>query len=722
MHPYVMLLAVVFPSESLGDMSDPYTDATEARVFRTITGAAVSFRDPESLKLECLRLLPEGDALPHVTVELSEPWQHGSPHREGEFVASWTLVLGTSFLHGVPIAGANTLFVFTTDDRLVALEHAVLPPDTLKIDPGLPAVTADQAVQIVKNQLLVNDGADYTIQAKPLSWLPELKRYVHTVTYLPAWRADKPVWRPEYWVPQWAMVDGQSGETLRRGDIPLFAPNVSGAVSGNVMPHRGPAVRRAYGPDNQEMFLSLPYIPLKLVVAGGNDLGPILTSQDGGFTFILPTDGNWGLSTFWEGNDEFKRFVVVGTELIEGSAVGVGSHTVALTLNPEPLAPRAWENAVGNLTGWLYLFSGKRFSEELRDRNFRWPRGLSEFTRGFPGWWEIEYIPLPADDDTIPVLGVYQDAFPPVRKLGISEANNIFAHSSIPATWHELGHALASAFTGQINEGGAWSHNAIVEEGIADFWSVLLQQRADLAGELTGEVGLGMERGFPTSFHRHVGRGLVCPHDADPATPCVPEGEHDLFPGFGGIHAASLPFSGFWHDILSGFLNRYGEDAGLMRTADTFIRWLDWHRGRHLPAFGRYSVFEVLAINDSEGFGGNDIPFDGTPDSDIIIQAAAARNFWLHDFVRGNVNEDERLDLSDAMATLAYLFLGKGEPDCLDAADSNDSGNIDLSDAVTTLSHLFLGGDSLPPPDTCGKIDPTPNDRLTCVLFPYCNR
>jgi len=64
------------------------------------------------------------------------------------------------------------------------------------------------------------------------------------------------------------------------------------------------------------------------------------------------------------------------------------------------------------------------------------------------------------------------------------------------------------------------------------------------------------------------------------------------------------------------------------------------------------------------------------------------------------------LDISDAVFTLALLFLGGPGPACPDAADSNDSGDIDISDAVYTLAYLFVGGPAPPPP---GPIEPGPD-------------
>ncbi len=89
-------------------------------------------------------------------------------------------------------------------------------------------------------------------------------------------------------------------------------------------------------------------------------------------------------------------------------------------------------------------------------------------------------------------------------------------------------------------------------------------------------------------------------------------------------------------------------------------------------------------------------------------------------FERGDSNRDAKLDLSDPIFTLGYLFLGSGEPGCLDAADADDSGKVDLSDAVFTVGYLFLGGSPLPAPipGSCG-LDPT-DDALGCLAFPPC--
>ncbi|MEM7232587.1 MAG: hypothetical protein AAF517_10455, partial [Planctomycetota bacterium] len=89
-------------------------------------------------------------------------------------------------------------------------------------------------------------------------------------------------------------------------------------------------------------------------------------------------------------------------------------------------------------------------------------------------------------------------------------------------------------------------------------------------------------------------------------------------------------------------------------------------------------------------------------------------------FLRGDCNADGQIDISDAVVTLGSLFLGEGEPDCLDACDSNDDGDLDVSDAIRTLGVLFLGQGVIPLPGTeeCG-VDPT-DDAIGCRTAPRC--
>ncbi|HAK95208.1 MAG TPA: hypothetical protein DCM87_09450 [Planctomycetes bacterium] len=81
-------------------------------------------------------------------------------------------------------------------------------------------------------------------------------------------------------------------------------------------------------------------------------------------------------------------------------------------------------------------------------------------------------------------------------------------------------------------------------------------------------------------------------------------------------------------------------------------------------------------------------------------------------FLRGDVNEDRAVNVSDATRVLRYIFEGRAVP-CEDAADVDDDGKVGIEDAVRLLAYLFTGGAPPPPPFPARGEDPTP-DGLGC--------
>lgn len=65
---------------------------------------------------------------------------------------------------------------------------------------------------------------------------------------------------------------------------------------------------------------------------------------------------------------------------------------------------------------------------------------------------------------------------------------------------------------------------------------------------------------------------------------------------------------------------------------------------------------------------------------------------------RGFCNDDEQLDISDAITVLAHLFGGEPEPTCPAACDCNHDAMLDIADGIYLLSHLFAGGPAPSPP------------------------
>ena len=94
-------------------------------------------------------------------------------------------------------------------------------------------------------------------------------------------------------------------------------------------------------------------------------------------------------------------------------------------------------------------------------------------------------------------------------------------------------------------------------------------------------------------------------------------------------------------------------------------------------------------------------------------------------FLRGDATASDGVNMTDAILTLTYLFLGEVEIPCLDAADSKDDGTVDLMDAILTLKYRFLGCVEIPAPgpDECG-VDRTsdlpydPQGDIGCESYP----
>jgi hypothetical protein len=93
----------------------------------------------------------------------------------------------------------------------------------------------------------------------------------------------------------------------------------------------------------------------------------------------------------------------------------------------------------------------------------------------------------------------------------------------------------------------------------------------------------------------------------------------------------------------------------------------------------------------------------GAPtNAEFAIYAACA--LWL----RCDTFGDGAVDISDAIGTLNFIFLGGPPSRCPDAGDCNGDGLVDVSDPIFDLAFLFLGGRAPPAPFPL------------CEPFPYC--
>jgi len=83
-------------------------------------------------------------------------------------------------------------------------------------------------------------------------------------------------------------------------------------------------------------------------------------------------------------------------------------------------------------------------------------------------------------------------------------------------------------------------------------------------------------------------------------------------------------------------------------------------------------------------------------------------------FLRGDVDGNRSIDITDAVRLLNYLFLGGVQPQCFDSADVNDTGRVDISGAISILNYLFLGGASPSVPFPMAGFDPTEDALPLC--------
>lgn len=132
------------------------------------------------------------------------------------------------------------------------------------------------------------------------------------------------------------------------------------------------------------------------------------------------------------------------------------------------------------------------------------------------------------------------------------------------------------------------------------------------------------------------------------------------------------------------------------------VEWVSVPRGLNQA----YFVFGRLFLGErAEGFTFLDGTVHVVPDAPL--------------FRRGDADRDGKVNITDAINLLGFLFLGGSSPLCPDAMDANDDRRLDVSDAVASLGFLFLGEAAIPAPgpSVCGP-DPTEDAFGPCFYDP----
>ncbi len=76
----------------------------------------------------------------------------------------------------------------------------------------------------------------------------------------------------------------------------------------------------------------------------------------------------------------------------------------------------------------------------------------------------------------------------------------------------------------------------------------------------------------------------------------------------------------------------------------------------------------------------------------LTFQTSAQENDERVINIGGDTNSDGKIDVTDAVSQLSWLFQGGKEPYCKRCIDNNGDQRVDMADAIYLLNFLFLGG------------------------------
>jgi hypothetical protein len=106
----------------------------------------------------------------------------------------------------------------------------------------------------------------------------------------------------------------------------------------------------------------------------------------------------------------------------------------------------------------------------------------------------------------------------------------------------------------------------------------------------------------------------------------------------------------------------------------------------------------------------------GTASVKVVFKKAVITD---HKFIRGNPNNDGKVNIADPIWIINELFRSDRNPPatvCKDAADANNDGTIDASDALYLIHYQFTGGPQPPAPfGECGFDPEGDADGLPCA-------
>ena len=151
--------------------------------------------------------------------------------------------------------------------------------------------------------------------------------------------------------------------------------------------------------------------------------------------------------------------------------------------------------------------------------------------------------------------------------------------------------------------------------------------------------------------------------------------------------------------------------------------------GTDLAAAVTHTVTSIsYTVSTTAAFGSTALTFSealGTPPVALSVgmglqfveppTTVDAALFTSPPYIRGDVNENGQVTVSDAIALLSQLFNGL-PMDCADASDVNESGMVTVADALALLAYLFNEGTPPGAPAGLCGLPATPSS-LGCQSF-----
>jgi hypothetical protein len=346
-------------------------------------------------------------------------------------------------------------------------------------------------------------------------------------------------------------------------------------------------------------------------------------------------------------------------------------------------------------------------------------------------WWR-------GDDDSHPYLGEALAAVGDVDEDGWPDLA-IGAPSQRPLPGEEFGYGKVLVVAG--NDGRLLHELSIAT--IRDSFGISLASLSDLDGDGARELAVGSEA-FRIPEQSRLQLGRVDVFSGRSGQILWTRTGRDFDRRFHGPHH-EIDGSIFTGDRFGARLGNAGDVDGdgfddllvwVPRESafvDGGLRFVDDSRV-HLHS-GRTGALLAVYETEERGtrFGSTldrlgDVDGDGRPEFLVGAQgwngeAAEAGRVYVMSyvpasvaFIRGDVNVDGSVNVSDAVALFRGLTQGDPLP-CREASDVDRSGALDITDVVNLLRFLFLITDEVPVPDApypdCGRFE-TFRERLSC--------